>query len=179
MRNFVENNQNINLAQAQIPDDYLIGGALNNAFQSEYVPFTWSVYAVDQQKGINIFGLSEEKFVEYRSAMLRQAVKMVPNVIRSSIRDYVEPLDYLKEFAQSIFGGSLEEVAQADCPTLYNINLENSYNQLAALANTVANNEAQSGYQCNINNLTCKSYLVKYTGVKEGVNKELTDDTNN
>ena len=167
MRNFVDNNQNISLANAQIPDHYMIGGALNNGFQSEYVPFTWSVFALDQQKGINVFGLSEEKFVEYRSAMLKQAIKMSPNIIRSSIRNYVEPLDYLKEFAQSIFGGPLQEVAQADCPSLYNMNLQNSYNNLSALANTIANNETQSGYQCNVQNLSCNSYLIKYEGEKD------------
>ena len=169
IKEFKDNN-GITLAYASIPDDYIIGGILNNAIQSEHVPFTWSVHALNQEKNINVFCLSEEKFYEYRSMMLKQSVKLLPNVIKTSIRNYEEPENYLRQFAEAVFGGPLNEVAYGNSPSLYNVNLQNSYNNLGNLANTVASNEAQSGYQCNINNLTCKSYLVKYTGVKEGVN---------
>ena len=169
IKEFKDNN-GITLAYANIPDDYVIGGMLNNTIQSEHVPFTWSVHALNQEKNINVFCLSEEKFYEYRSMMLKQSVKLLPNIIKTSIRNYEEPENYLRQFAEAIFGGSLNEVAYGNSPSLYNVNLQNSYNNLGNLANTVASNEAQSGYQCNINNLTCKSYLVKYTGIKEGVN---------
>ena len=167
MTNFVDSKNNILLASANIPENYLIGGMLNNAFQSEHVPFTWSIHALDREKQISIFTLSEEKFVEYRSPMLKQTVKMLPNLIRTSIRDFVEPEIYLKQFVESIFGASVDELAYGDSPSLYNRNLQDSYNTLSALANTIANNETQAGYQCNINNLTCKSYLVKYAGIKD------------
>ena len=169
MKTFIDQRTNIALSHAQIPDDYMIGGAFNNGFQSEHVPFSWSVHAINQAKQINIFAVSEEKFVDYRSSMLKQAANLNPSLIRSSVRAYVEPEEYLKQFAQSIFGAELEDVAFGDCPSLYNQNLENSYGVLSNLANTVASAETQSGYQCNINNLTCNSYLVKYTGYKDSV----------
>ncbi len=168
MKEFKDNN-GITLAYAAVPDDFVIGGMINNVFQSEHVPFTWSVHAIKQEKQINLFGLSEEKFYEYRNPMLKQSVQMVPNIIRTSIRNYEEPQNYLKQFAESIFGSRLEETALAESsPSLYNANLENSYKILGSLASTVANNEAQSGYRCNINNLTCSSYLIKYKGNRNG-----------
>ena len=83
IKEFKDNN-GITLAYANIPDDYVIGGMLNNTIQSEHVPFTWSVHAFNQEKQINVFGLSEEKFYEYRSPMLKQSVKLLPNVIKTS-----------------------------------------------------------------------------------------------
>ena len=41
IKEFKDNN-GITLAYANIPDDYVIGGILNNTIQSEHVPFTWS-----------------------------------------------------------------------------------------------------------------------------------------
>ena len=167
MKNFVANNMNITLAQAQIPDDYVIGGSLNNAFQSEHVPFTWAIHAINQNKQISIFAISEEKFMDYRNAMLKQSINLIPNAIKSSFRAFEEPEDYLKRFAQSIFGSNLEDVAFGESVSLYNKYLQNSYNNLSNLANTVANIETQNGYQCDVNNLTCQSYLIKYEGVKD------------
>lgn len=169
IKNFIDQKNNINLATANIPDDYAIGGIFNNQFQSIHVPFTYSVFAVNSFKQIKIYCLSEEKYIEHRSQMLKAAAKMDPNLIKSSIRDYTEPDDYLYQFATYMFEDKLNLVGSAESPTLYNTNPQISINRIGSIAQGFANQEAQGGYPCNINNLTCKSYLYKYTGTKDNV----------
>lgn len=166
IREFYDQQNNILLSRAEIGDEYQIGGMLNNQFQSDHVPFTWSVHAIDQSRQISIFAISEEKYMDYRTAMLKQMVNMNPNAIRSSIRDYAEPEEYIRQFAESIFGGGVELEATAQSPSRYSINLQGYTNILSNLAAAVANNEASFGYPCSIENLTCRSYLMKYTGTK-------------
>ena len=164
IREFYDLQNNVLLARAELDESFQIGGMLNNQFQSDHVPFTWSVHAIDQARAISMFAISEEKYMDYRSAMLKQMVNMNPNAIKTSIRSYMEPEDYIRHFAESIFGSGLELEATAQSPSLYNVNLQAYANLLGSLAQTVANNEAAFGYPCNIENLTCRSYLFKYKG---------------
>ena len=166
IREFYDQQNNILLARAEIGEEYKLGGILNNRIQSEHVPFTWSVNAVDPARNISIFAISEEKFMDYRTQMLKQAVNMNPNAIRSSIREYTEPQEYIRQFAETIFGDSVILEASAESPTRYNINKGTYANILGSLAQTIANNEASFGYPCQIQNLTCQSYLLKYRGIK-------------
>ncbi len=166
IREFYDQQNNILLGKGELPESYQLGGMLNNQIQSEHVPFTWSAHAIDQNRGINIFVISEEKYLDYRSELLKQTVNMNPNVIRSSLRSYVEPEDYIRAFAESIFGGRIELQATAQSPTVYSVNQQSYYNALSNLASTLANKEASFGYPCDIENLTCRSYLMKYKGVK-------------
>ncbi|MBQ3295830.1 MAG: hypothetical protein IJH00_05070 [Erysipelotrichaceae bacterium] len=170
IREFHDQKNNITLGRGEIGESYQLGGILNNQVQSEHVPFTWSVHAIDQARGISIFVISEEKYLDYRSQLLKQTVNMNPSVIRSSLRSYMEPEDYIRAFAESIFGGKIELEATAQSPTLYNVNLQAYYNNLSNLANALANKEASFGYPCDIENLTCKSYLMKYKGNKANQN---------
>ncbi|MBO7677735.1 MAG: hypothetical protein J6S49_09540 [Erysipelotrichaceae bacterium] len=166
IREFYGQPNNVLLAKAEIGDQYQLGGMINNQFQSEHVPFTWSGHAIDAQRHISIFFISEEKFFDYRTQLLKQSVNMNPNIIRSSLRDYTRPEDYIRAFAESIFDGKLELQATAQSPTRYSMNLQGQYNQLGTLANYLAGNEASMGYPCEIRNLTCTSYLFKYRGYK-------------
>ena len=172
IRQFYDQQNNVLLGRAELDESFQIGGMLNNQFQSDHVPFTWSVHAIDQARQINIFAISEEKFMDYRSAMLRQMVNMNPNAIKTSIRSYLEPEEYIRHFAESIFGSGLELEATAQSPSQYNLNLETYTNMLGSVAETFANNEAAFGYPCSIENLTCRSYLLKFNGAKE--NQEYT-----
>ena len=166
IRQFYGQPNNIPLAKAEIGDQYQLGGMFNSQFQSEHVPFVYSGHAIDQEKHISIFFVSEEKFFDYRTDLLRQSVNMNPNFIRSSLRNFTEPEEYIRTFAESIFDGRLELAASAESPTRYNLDLKSQYDRLGNLAAFLANNEASMGYPCEIRNLTCRSYLLKYSGLK-------------
>ncbi|MBR3266112.1 MAG: hypothetical protein IKI61_09190, partial [Erysipelotrichaceae bacterium] len=83
------------LALAAIPDDYTIGGSLNNEFQHETVPFFITAHAINTAKNIMIFGLSDEKFTTYKNQMIKGTLKYMQDVRWNSIRDFIEPEDYL------------------------------------------------------------------------------------
>ena len=171
-RIFTDKESNIVLASGEISDDYVLMGSFKNATQSSAVPFTWSAAAFNKTKDITIYVASEEKFFQYKSKMIEQSARTNPDMTKYSFRNIVKPDEYLKEFAQDSFGSSLTPVASATSPTLYNVNLENSYRQCANYAQAFADNETRLGYQCNVQNLTCQSILYKYKGVKDG--KEYT-----
>ena len=167
-RIFTDKDSNITLASGEISDDYILVGSLKNATQSSAVPFTWLVGAFNKPKDVTIYVASEEKFFQYKSKFVEQTARTNPDMTRYSFRNIIEPDEYLKEYAQEIFGSSLTLEATAACPSLYNINLENSYRQCANYAQAFADNETRLGYQCNVQNLTCQSILYKYKGIKDG-----------
>ena len=168
LKQFIDQNTNIVLANARIPDDFIIGGMLNQQIQSEAVPFTFSIHAINQEKGINIFGLSKEAFIDYRNFILKQSVNLIPNAIKTSFRDYVDPEPYIRAVAESIFGGPIELVAKADLPSITNMNKQATYNRLMNRFNMVAQTEAQGGMEMRLNNYLCEGLLLKYSGNKDG-----------
>ena len=151
-------------AHAAIPDDWVIGASIVNGPQHETVPFFITAHAIDTARNIMIFGLTDEMFTTYKNQLVKSALKMVPNIIWNSIRDFIEPEDYLYQFACAMSQMNLRPVAEADLPSPFGRNIQASYNAMMEEYNAYFEREASLGTPTFANNTLCRSYLMKYTG---------------
>lgn len=159
------------LAYAAIPDHYLTGASLMDKRQHEGVPFCITAHAIDTTRNIMIFGLTDELFTTYKNQMIKMALKSVPNVIWSSIRDFIEPEVYLTQFAEALSQMRLTPTATADLPSLIGQNIQKYYNGMMAEYQAAFDREAALGTPTYANNSICRSFLVRYTGTaKSGAN---------
>ncbi len=152
------------LAYAAIPDHYMIGASLVDKRQHEGVPFFITAHAIDTTRNIMIFGLSDELFTTYKNQMLKMALKSVPSVIWSSIRDFVEPEVYLQQFAEALSQMKLTPTATADLPSVIGRNIQKYYNGMMTEYQAAFDREAALGTPTKANNSLCRSFLVRYKG---------------
>ncbi len=156
-------------AVAAVPEGYIAGSALRNQVQHDRVPFSVSAHVLNPQKGIFVFGLTDEMFTTYVNQFIKQTLKMVPNIIWSSVRDFVEPEAYLNLFAMAMTQMELSPVATGDLPSIYNSNLDRVRSMLLDEYNMYMAYDLQAGTPTHLNHVACCSYLKKYTAVKDGV----------
>lgn len=166
MKIFSDPNFQQPLAQAEIPDNYVIGGKFNNQWQHNYVPFTFSVSAIDAEKKIMIFALSEELFTAIKNKMLWLGVNNDPTYVKAGVRDFIPPDDYLKQTAMSLFGGNLTATARAGLPSKNITNKQQKYAELMSFYNTLFQIDAQFGVPTQANNSIYSDLLVRYEGKK-------------
>ena len=115
------------LAHAAVPEKYTAGAALVNQIQSERVPFFITAHAVDASRNVIMYGLSDEMYTTYVDPILKQTIRQVPNAILSSFRDFIEPEDYLGQFAAALSQLRLTPVATADLPSIIGSSIQESY----------------------------------------------------
>ena len=162
--------QNNLCAYAAIPESYLIGSSIVNKIQSEGVPFFITCHAIDTARNIMIFGLTDEMFTTYTNQFIKMSLKSVPNVIWTSIRDFIEPEEYLNQFAQAMCQMPLKATAQSMLPSLIGNNIQQYYDNMMAYYQQAFDIEAQLGTPTYANNSLCRSFLVRYEGTtKAGV----------
>ena len=160
--------ENYVLASAALPEGYLAGGALQQQMQHDRVPFTASVHVLNQEKGIFLFALSDEMFTTYRNEMIKQGLRQVPNVIWSSIRDFIEPEQYQLQFSEAISQMRLRPAARAELPSVFNRNLRQKLADFRAEYDVYFQYETMAGAPTFPQNVSFRSYLTRYTGVKNG-----------
>ena len=149
-------------ALAAVGDEYVLSATLQDGFQSEGIPFTVTAHATDNEHKIMIFGLSDEMFTTYRNQLVKQMLQYTPDVLWNSIRDFIEPEQYLNEFAAGVMHMPLNPVAYGDLPSYFGNNLQSSYQQMMEEYRTAFEIEGQLGTPTSPNNSVCKSYLTKY-----------------
>ncbi|MCR5066865.1 MAG: hypothetical protein K6A14_02255 [Erysipelotrichaceae bacterium] len=158
------------LGYGAVPDGWLYGGSLVDKRQSESVPFFITAHLIDASRNIMIFGLTDEMYTTHTNKFTKMMLKSVPNVIWDSIRDFVEPEDYLKQFAEAISQMKLTATGQADLPSVVGKNIQNYYNEMMETYKQAFDIEAQLGTPTYANNSVMKSFMVRYEGVaKSGV----------
>ena len=168
MKTFFDQSGSIALAHAEVPYTYETGGELNQNRQSGMVPFTFNIHAVNREKRIGMFIMSEEMFSEPRSQLAKMGVNNDPTVIRSSLRGYIEPGDYLIQTAQSIFGAPLRVTAQAELPSRNTVNRQANYQRMMNLYSVLFNFDHQMGVDSRAGNTIYNGVLAKYAGNKNG-----------
>ncbi len=169
-KNFIDPLNHINLAKAIVNEGYIIGGALTEGFQSERVPFVVVTHAINQEKEISIFILSEEKYITYKNKFLMNVASGLKDAIPTSFRDFIEPINYLNQFAASIFGPNLTSIAKSDMPSYFGRNINKCYEELMKEYNIYFEQDRQLGTPTKANNILCYAPLIKYRGFKD--NKE-------
>ena len=155
------------LASAAVPEGYITGGALQQQRQHERVPFTMSVHVLNTEKQIFLFALSDEMFTTYRNELIKQGLRQVPNVIWSSIRDFIEPEQYLQQFSEAMTQMRLTMTAQGELPSVFNANLRQKLADFRAEYDVYFQYETQAGAPTYPQNLCFRSYLRRFTGVKD------------
>ena len=165
IKEFKDQNGNT-LALAAIPDDYTIGSNLNNEFQHESVPFFITAHAINTAKNIMIFGLSDEKFTTYKNQMIKGTLKFMQDVRWNSIRDFIEPEDYLFQFAQALSQmQKLTPVGEADLPSICGQNPKQAFQDFMALYEAAWQADAQAGIETKANNILVRSFMRRFDGV--------------
>ena len=163
IKNFNDRQGNT-LALAAADDKYMIGGALVDKMQSEKVPFFITTYAMDIPRGITMYALTDEFYTTYKNKLLKMTASGLPGVVTTSFRNFVEPEDYLQQFAEALSQMKLTPMAQADLPSYMGQNRDTVYNNMMAEYNAAFEMEAAQGAPTYANNTICKSVLVRYTG---------------
>lgn len=156
------------LAHAVVPDDYEIGAALNNQKQHDRVPFSIAVHAINTEKNIMIFAISEQKYSSYKNQMLLNLLRNVPTTNWEVIRDFIEPEEYLKQVAESVSQMKLTATATADLPSVFAANLKQKHEELLQEYQMYFDFDTQSGVPTYGNNSICKPYLIRYEANKNG-----------
>ena len=152
------------LAHAAIPDDYLIGGSLVNQRQHEGVPFFITCHAINAAKNIMIFGLSDERYTTYKNQMIKMTLKSMTDVKWNSIRDFVEPMDFLTQFAEALSQMKLTPTADADLPSVCGQNPEQAYRDFMAEYEAAFQRDEQLGTPTKANNSVFRSVMRRYEG---------------
>ena len=163
IKQFKDQNGNV-LAHAAIPDDYVIGGSLVDGFQHESVPFFITVHAINNDKKIMIFGLSDEKFTTYKNKMLTMTLKAMADVKWNSIRDFIEPEDYMQQFAEALSTMKLTVVGEADLPSICGKDPQQAYQNFMSEYEASFQRDAQLGTETRANNSLVRSFMRRYTG---------------
>ena len=152
-------------AYAAIPDNYLIGSSIVDKLQHESVPFFITCHAIDSARNIMIFGLTDEMFTTYTNKFIKMTLKAVPNVIWTSIRDWIEPDEYLQQFAEAMSQMQLTATAQSSLPSLIGNNIQKYYDSMMKTYQQSFDIEGQLGTPTYPNNSLCRSFLRRYEGV--------------
>lgn len=170
IREFKDPNQNTN-ALAAIPDGYLIGSSYKDGFQSESVPFLVTAHAINNDTKVMIIAVTDEMFTEYRNKLIKQSAKSMPNIIKTSLRDFIEPDLYLQQFAEAVSQMKLTPVARAAMPSVNGQNHDAAYNNMMSLYQESFDYEARTGYPVYANNSIYDSYMIKYYGTAASGNR--------
>ena len=163
----LKDNTNSILAYAAVADNYLIGASLVEKMQHDRVPFFITAHAIDTSRNIMIFGLSDEMFTTYTSEFTKQSLKLVPNIIWDSIRDFIEPDEYLNQFAAAMSQMKLTPLARSPLPSIFGNNVQKELDNMLAEYETYFEYDKVFGSPTLHNNATCRSFLIKYQGFKD------------
>lgn len=116
LRQFTASDTGVPLASAVVPPDYTLKGALHTQWQSDLVPFTATVQAVSPDHSTVLMSSSREVFEEYLNPMQKRMIASVPGVIKTGLRDFMEPEAYLQQYAQQVLQTPVTPVARRRCP---------------------------------------------------------------
>ena len=170
VKDFLDQSNNV-LAHAAIPDTYMIGASMVDGFQHETVPLFITAHAIDTNRNIMFFGLSDEKFTTYKNKMIKMALNYMQDVRWNSIRDFIEPEDYLQEFAEALSQMKLNPVGEAALPSIYGQNQQQAYSDFMAEYNAAFQRDAQLGTTTKANNSIFRSFMRRYEGTSKSGQK--------
>ena len=167
MKDFMSNS--LLCAHATVPEEgYITGASLNDQIQHDRVPFFITAHAINTGKNIMMFAISDQMFSTYRNQFIKQTLRSVPTTIWSSIRDFIEPEDYLKQIAEAFAQMPLRPSATAELPSVFAAHLDANYEAMLQEYNAYFEFDAMSGVMTKPNNSVCRSYLIRYEGEKNG-----------
>ena len=148
-----------------MPESFSSGGNLLQAWQSDLVPFTASFQASSPDRRILFSTTSGEIFIWYLNPLIRSFAKKTPNVILSSFREFIEPDEYLHQYAQRMAGMPLTPTARAKLPSAYGKDLAGERQRLLQY---IEEHMINISVRETISTCYCDAFLYRYEGVANG-----------
>ena len=160
LRQFTASDTGVPLASAVVPPDYTLKGALHTQWQSDLVPFTATVQAVSPDHSTVLMSSSQEVFEDYLNPMQKRMIASMPGAIKTGFRDFMEPEDYLQQYAQQVLKTPVTPVAKAALPSLFGKNLPGERNALLSYFQSHCIN---INVRIEVANLVCDAILMKFS----------------
>ncbi|MBQ6635184.1 MAG: hypothetical protein IJH81_02295 [Lachnospiraceae bacterium] len=164
-RKFADAQTGITLASATIPENFNVSGSLVQKWQSDMVPFTASIQAVSPDRSIFLSSTSGEFYSYYLNPLLRSAAASVPGAFKTQLRNFIEPDEYLHQYAGKMAGVRLTPTARAKLPSPFGMNLQGERNRLA---NYVQNHMINVSVQTAVSTYYCDAFLYRYEASVKG-----------
>lgn len=159
LRQFVASDTGAPLASAVVPPDYTLTGILNAQWQCDSVPFTTTVQAVSPDHSTVLMSSSREVFEDYLNPMQKRMIVSVPGAIKTGFLDFMEPENYLQQYAQCVLKVPVTPVAKAALPSLFGKNLPAERNALLSFFQSHCIN---INVRIEVSNLVCDAILMKF-----------------
>ena len=164
-RKFADAQSGITLASAAIPENFTVGGTLIQKWQSDMVPFTASIQAASPDRSIFLSSTSGEFYSYYLNPLLRSAAASVPGAFKTQLRNFMEPDEYLHEYAAKMAGVRLQPTARAKLPSPFGQDLQGERNRLARF---FQDHSINIGVQIAVSTYYCDAFLYRYEAVVKG-----------
>ena len=164
-RKFADAQTGITLASATIPENFNVSGSLVQKWQSDMVPFTASIQAVSPDRSIFLSSTSGEFYSYYLNPLLRSAAASVPGAFKTQLRNFIEPDEYLHQYAGKMAGVRLTPTARAKLPSPFGMNLQGERNRLA---DYVQSHMINVSVQTAVSTYYCDAFLYRYAANVKG-----------
>lgn len=164
-KRFADNKTGIVLAEAVVPDSFTSEGNLYEVWQSDLVPFTAAFQASSPDRSTMLSTTSGEMYAWYLNPLLRTFAAQTPNVIKTSFREFIEPDEYLHQYAERMAGIPLTPTARAKLPSAYGKDLEGERQRLLQY---VESHMINISVRETVSTCYCDAFLYRYEGVARG-----------
>ena len=164
-KRFADNKTGIVLAEAVVPESFTPEGALYEVWQSDLVPFTAAFQASSPDRSILLSTTSGEMYAWYLNPLLRSFAAQTPNVIKTSFREFIEPDEYLHQYAERTAGIPLIPTARATLPSAYGKDIEGERQRLLQY---VESHMINISVRETVVTCYCDAFLYRYEGVSRG-----------
>ena len=164
-KRFADNKTGIILAKAVVPESFTSEGNLYEVWQSDLVPFTAAFQASSPDGSTMLSTTSGEMYAWYLNPLLRTFAAQTPNVIKTSFREFIEPDEYLHQYAERMAGIPLTPTARAKLPSAYGKDLEGERQRLLQY---VESHMINISVRETVSTCYCDAFLYRYEGVSRG-----------
>ena len=164
-KRFADNKTGIILAKAVVPESFTPEGNLYEVWQSDLVPFTAAFQASSPDGSTMLSTTSGEMYAWYLNPLLRTFAAQTPNVIKTSFREFIEPDEYLHQYAERMAGIPLTPTARAKLPSAYGKDLEGERQRLLQY---VESHMINISVRETVSTCYCDAFLYRYEGVSRG-----------
>ena len=164
-KRFADNKTGIILAKAVVPESFTPEGNLYEVWQSDLVPFTAAFQAASPDRSILLSTTSGEMYAWYLNPLLRSFAAQTPNVIKTSFREFIEPDEYLHQYAERMTGIPLIPTARAKLPSAYGNDIEGERQRLLQY---VESHMINISVRETVSTCYCDAFLYRYEGVSGG-----------
>ena len=153
--------QDLPLATAFVPGDYIPEAEYETRWQSEMVPHYYKLKACPEARGIYMSSFSKELYHDLKNPFLKGMVALLSCSTKNGYQKFMEPEDFLKKEAERISGIPLTAIAKAKLPSIY------GNDPAAAQANLnedIYKYSLFAGMTPKVLNTICESMLYRYKG---------------